>query len=60
MTEEAKTVKELCEEYGLRQADIVKRFGVPTRTVQDWYHGRSKPPAYVARMMDEILKNEKE
>ena len=49
------TIKEICEKYGLTQAALTKRFGIPTRTVQDWYAGRRNPPDYVVAMMVELL-----
>ena len=60
MTENTKTIKEICEEYGLGQTALSRRFGIPLRTVQDWHSGRSNPPAYVARMIDELLQIEAE
>lgn len=49
------TVKELCDEYGLSMAQLAKRFGIPYRTVQDWFGGKRTPPDYVVKMMAEIL-----
>lgn len=54
-----KTIKELCVEYSFSQAGLSRRFGIPLRTVQDWYSERRTPPDYVVRMMDELLKLEK-
>lgn len=51
-----KTIKELCEEYGLSQTALAKRFDIPLRTIQDWHAGRRTPPDYVVRMMDELLR----
>ena len=51
-------IRELCEEYGISQADLAHRFGIPYRSLQDWYAGRRKPPAYVVRMIRTILEYE--
>ena len=51
------TIKEICEQYGLSQTALAKRFGIPLRTVQDWHAGRRTPPDYVVGMMVEILKH---
>lgn len=51
-----KTIKELCTEYGLTQTELSQRFGIPYRTVQDWYRGVRVPPEYVVRMIEELLK----
>lgn len=50
------TIKEICDKYSLSQTALSNRFGIPIRTVQDWYSGRRNPPDYVANMMDEILR----
>ena len=49
------TIKEICEKYELSQTALAKRFGIPLRTVQDWYSGRRNPPDYVVGMMVELL-----
>lgn len=52
------TVKEICIIYNLSQTMLAKRFGIPLRTVQDWYAERRTPPSYVVNMMTEILASE--
>ncbi len=57
------TIRELCETYGISQTELSKRFGIPLRTVQDWYAERRTPPSYVVNMLLELLlrqHNEKE
>lgn len=56
---EVKTIKAICEEYGLGQTDLARRFGIPLRTVQNWHSGRRPTPDYVARMIDELLRYER-
>ena len=53
-----KTVRELCEEYGLTQTELSKRFGIPLRTVQNWHGGVRNPPPYVVAMLERILEIE--
>lgn len=55
-----KTIRNICEEYAYGQTDLAKRFGIPLRTVQDWYRGVRNPPPYVIQMLDELLRLEKE
>ena len=55
MTENTKTIKQLCEAYGMGQTALARRFDIPLRTVQDWYSGRSNPPAYVVNMIADLL-----
>ena len=57
---EVPTIKELCEQYGLSQAGLSRKFGIPPRTVQDWYAGRKPVKDYVLRMMAAVLRYEKE
>lgn len=51
------TVKEICEKYGYTQTSLSRRFGIPLRSVQDWYREVRKPPEYVLKMMVEILES---
>lgn len=55
-----KTIKELCEEYGLGQTALAKRFGIPLRTVQNWHEGVRTPPDYVVNMIEELLQLKRE
>ena len=48
-------IKEICEKYKFSQTALAKRFGIPLRTVQDWYSERRTPPGYVVQMMVELL-----
>ena len=51
-------IRELCEQYKLTQVNLAQRFGIPYRTVQDWYAGRRQPPNYTVRMIRTILEYE--
>lgn len=51
-------IRELCQEYELTQRALSILFGIPLRTVEDWYAGRRKPPEYVVRMIRTILEYE--
>ncbi len=52
------TVKELCEKHHITQAWLSHRFGIPYRTVQDWYTGRRTPPKYVIQMMQILIEQD--
>lgn len=54
------TIREICENYHLGQTALARRFSIPLRTVQDWYAGKSNPPAYVAEMIEQLLEINKE
>lgn len=49
------TIREICEKYAIGQTALARKFEIPLRTVQDWYSGRSTPPAYVVKMLDKLL-----
>lgn len=49
------TIKDLCTEYNITQTELSKWFGIPLRTVQDWYSGRRVPPDYVVNMIIRII-----
>lgn len=52
----AKTIKDICTEYGYSQTALAKRFSIPLRTVQNWHGGQREPAPYVVPMMEEILR----
>lgn len=49
------TVKELCKIYKIRQSELARMFGIPYRTVQDWYHGRRDPPPYIVGLFQKCI-----
>lgn len=53
-----KSIRGICEEYGLSQTELAKRFGIPLRTVQNWHNGVRNPPPYVVAMIERILEKE--
>lgn len=53
-----RSIKDICDEYGLSQTSLARRFGVPLRTVQDWHAQRRTPPSYVVRMIEELLRRD--
>ena len=52
-------IREICEQFGLGQTALARRFGIPLRTVQHWYSGARTPPDYVVAMIQTILDYEK-
>lgn len=55
MTENAATIKHICEAYGISQTELSRRFDIPLRTVQDWHAARRTPPPYVVNMIVKLL-----
>ena len=54
------TIQEICKTYGKTQTELCRRFGIPWRTMSDWYGGRRTPPAYVLAMMAELLEHDRQ
>ena len=44
---------------GMTQKEFANYFGIPYRTIQDWFAGRRKMPDYVLRLMLYKLEIEK-
>ena len=59
MKENTKTIKSLCEDNGISQTALARRFDIPLRTVQDWHAGRRTPPPYVVNMLADLLSYDK-
>ena len=57
--DEKTPIREICEQYGLTQAALAQRFGIPLRTVEQWCTGRRQAPDYVVAMIQTILEYEK-
>lgn len=55
MNDKPTTIRELCEAYGISQTELSRKYDIPLRTVQDWYHERRTPPSYVVNMLLELL-----
>ena len=53
------TIKEAREAAGLSRAEMSRRFEIPIRTLEDWDSGKSKPPAYVEKLIIEKLETMK-
>lgn len=47
----SETILAIRKSTGLSQAAFGKRFGIPTRTIEDWERGLRECPAYVAELL---------
>lgn len=50
-----KTIREIIDSTGWSLVEVANTFGIPYRTIQNWYEGQSDPPVYVIAMIDYIL-----
>ena len=57
---------ELKENTGMNWKKLSEYFGIPYRTVQDWYMGKRRMPEYLLRLMiykaemEKLLENQKQ
>lgn len=49
------TIKEIREKTGLSQAKFGKRYGIPTRTIENWEAGSRVPPQYVVELLRRVV-----
>lgn len=54
------TIQELRAKTGLSQSKFSEYFDLPLRTVQEWEQGRRKPPDYIPKLLERILRLERQ
>lgn len=40
---------------GISRAEFGRRYGIPIRTLEDWDHGRRKPPEWVLTLLQRVV-----
>lgn len=53
-------IKELRELTGLSQQAFSDKYEIPKRTIEDWEGGRRKPPEYVVKLLERVVKEDVE
>ena len=43
---------------GISRAEFSRRYEIPIRTLEDWDHGRRKPPEWVLKMLERIVRED--
>ena len=56
--ESADKIRRLREQTGMTRKDFSIHIGIPLRTIEDWEAGRRRPPEYIPRLIDYLLKYE--
>lgn len=51
----AVTIREIREKTGLSQAKFGERYGIPTRTIENWETGSRVPPQYVVELLRRVV-----
>ena len=52
------TIKEIRSITGLSQAKFGDEYEIPKRTIEDWETGRRKPPEYLLRLLERVVKED--
>lgn len=50
-------MEKICKKYNITQTEISKKYLIPLRTVQAWYHEERNPPQYIIKMLDKLLEH---
>lgn len=52
------TIKEIRSLTGLSQAKFGEKYEIPKRTIEEWEAGRRKPPEYLLRLLERVVKED--
>lgn len=52
------TIKEIRSMTGLKQDDFAKKYGLPIGTLHHWEAGDRKPPEYVLRLLERVVRED--
>lgn len=53
------TIKELRDLLNVSRAEFSRRYGIPSRTLEDWEKGKRTPPPYVITLLERVIKEDK-
>lgn len=51
-------IRELRRLYGLTQKQLADLTGIPKRSIENWEEGKSRPPAYLLRLLEFFLEHQ--
>jgi len=54
------TIKQLRDLLGVSRAEFSRRYGIPTRTLDDWEKGKRTPPPYVVELLTRAVYQDKD
>lgn len=52
------TIKELRDLLNVSRAEFSRRYGIPSRTLEDWEKGKRTPPPYVITLLERVVKED--
>lgn len=42
------------------RAEFSRRYGIPVRTLEDWDYGKRKPPEWLLRLLERVVREDAE
>ena len=54
------TIKELRDLLNVSRAEFSRRYGIPSRTLEDWERGKRTPPPYVVTLLERVVTEDKQ
>lgn len=54
------TIKELRDLLSVSRAEFSRRYGIPSRTLEDWEKGKRTPPPYVLTLLERVVTEDKQ
>lgn len=45
---------------GISRAEFSRRYGIPVRTLEDWDYGKRKPPEWLLRILERVVREDAE
>lgn len=52
------TIKELRDLLNVSRAEFSRRYGIPSRTLEDWEKGKRTPHPYVITLLERVVKED--
>lgn len=54
------TIKEIRDLLNVSRAEFSRRYGIPSRTLEDWEKGKRTPPPYVITLLERVVTEDKQ
>lgn len=54
------TIKEMRDLLNVSRAEFSRRYGIPSRTLDDWEKGKRTPPPYVITLLERVVTEDKQ
>lgn len=54
------TIKEIRSLTSLSQAKFGEKYEIPKRTIEEWETGRRKPPEYLVKLLERVVREDYE